>query len=51
MSSKKMIKQSQAIRRLLQTNCLSVFDHFQRLALKSLIVKIIIIFTTQTPRA
>ena len=32
-----MVKQNQTIRRLLPTNCLSVFDHFMRLALKGLI--------------
>ena len=32
----KMAKQTQTIRRLLQTNCSSVFDHFVRLALKAL---------------
>ena len=32
-----MVKHSQAIRRLLPTNCLSVFDHFVRLVLKRLI--------------
>ena len=32
----KMIKHTQKIRRLLPTNCLSVFDHFVRLALKGL---------------
>ena len=31
-----MVKHSQAIRRLLPTNCLSVFDHFVGLALKGL---------------
>ena len=31
-----MIKHTQKIRRLLPTNCLSVFDHFVRLALKGL---------------
>ena len=29
-----MVKHTQTIRRLLPTNCLSVFDHFVRLALK-----------------
>ena len=32
----KMIKHTQTIRRLLPTNCLSVFDHFAGLALKGL---------------
>ena len=31
-----MVKHTQTIRRLLLTNCLSVFDHFMRLALKGL---------------
>ena len=31
-----MIKQTQAVRRLLPTNCLSVFDHFVALLLKGL---------------
>ena len=31
-----MVKQIQTIRRLLPTNCLSVFDHFAGLALKGL---------------
>ena len=31
-----MIKHTQTIRRLLLTNCLSVFDHFVGLALKEL---------------
>ena len=31
-----MVKHTQAIRRLLPTNCLSVFNHFGRLALKGL---------------
>ena len=31
-----MVKHTQTIRRLLLTNCLSVFEHFQRLALKGL---------------
>ena len=31
-----MIKQTQTIRRLLPTNCLSVFDHFVKLELKGL---------------
>ena len=31
-----MIKQTQAVRRLLPTNCLSVFDHFVGLSLKGL---------------
>ena len=31
-----MVKHTQAIRRLLPTNCLSVFDHFVGLALKGL---------------
>ena len=31
-----MVKHPQTIRRLLPTNCLSVFDHFVRLALKGL---------------
>ena len=32
----KMVKHTQTIRRLLPTNCLSVFDHFVELALKEL---------------
>ena len=32
----KMVKHTQRIRRLLPTNCLSVFDHFVGLALKEL---------------
>ena len=32
----KMVKHTQTIRRLLHTNCLSVFDHFVELALKEL---------------
>ena len=31
-----MVKHTQTILRLLQTNCLSVFDHFEGLALKVL---------------
>ena len=31
-----MVKRTQTIRRQLQTNCLSVFDHFVGLALKGL---------------
>ena len=31
-----MVKQTQAVSRLLPTNCLSVFDHFVGLALKGL---------------
>ena len=31
-----MVKHTQAIRRLLPTNCLSVFEHFVKLALKGL---------------
>ena len=31
-----MVKHTQTIRRLLPTNCLSVFDHFVGLALKEL---------------
>ena len=33
----KLVKHTQEICRLLQTNCLSEFDHFVRLALKGLI--------------
>ena len=33
-----MVKHTQTIRRLLLTNCLSVFDHFVELALKGLIL-------------
>ena len=33
----KMVEHSQTIRRLLPTNCLSVFDHFVGLELKGLI--------------
>ena len=36
----KMVKQIQTIRRLLQTKCLSVFDHFVALALKGLKEKV-----------
>ena len=32
----KMVKRTQTFRRLLPTNCLSVFDHFVGLALKGL---------------
>ena len=32
-----MVKHTQAIRRLLPTNCLSLFDHFVGLALKGVI--------------
>ena len=35
----KIVKYTQTIRRLLPTNCLSVFDHFVGLALKGLSVK------------
>ena len=35
-SNHKMVKHTQRIRRLLPTNCLSVFDHFVGLALKEL---------------
>ena len=31
-----MVKHAQTIRRLLATNCLSVFDHFEGLAIKGL---------------
>ena len=31
-----MVKQTQTIRRVLPTNCLSVFDHFVRLVLQGL---------------
>ena len=34
----KMVKNTQTIRRLLPMNCLSVFDHFVRLALEGIIV-------------
>ena len=34
-----MIKHTQTIRRLLPTNCLSVFDHFVGLAVKQLNLK------------
>ena len=34
-----MVKHTQAIRRLLPTNCLSVNDHFMGLALKRLILE------------
>ena len=33
----KMDKHTQAIRRLLSTNCLTVFDHFEGLTLKELV--------------
>ena len=32
----KMVKHTQTIHRILLTNCLSVFDHFLRMALKKL---------------
>ena len=34
-----MIEHTQTVRRLLLTNCLSVFDHFVRLTLKGLFKK------------
>ena len=34
--SPKMVKHTQTIRRLLSTNCLSVFEHFVGLAVKGL---------------
>ena len=34
----KMVKQTQTIRRLLPTNCLSVFDNFMGLAIKGLAI-------------
>ena len=37
-----MVKHTQTIRRLLPTNCLSVIDHFVKLALKGLKYNIII---------
>ena len=37
----KMVKHTQTIRRLLHTNCLSVFDHFVELALKELTASLI----------
>ena len=36
MKSHKMVKHTQKIRQLLPTNCLSVLDHFVKLALKGL---------------
>ena len=35
-----MVKHTQAIRRLLPTNCLKVFDHFVRLALNELMKRL-----------
>ena len=35
---RKMVKQTQTIRRQQPTNCLSVFDHFVGLALKGLML-------------
>ena len=35
-----MVKHTQTIRRIFQTNCLSVFDHFAGSALKGLIVEV-----------
>ena len=37
----KMVKYTQTIRRLLPTNCLSVFDHFVGLALKGLTILLV----------
>ena len=45
----KMVKHTQTIRRLLLTNCLSVFDHFVGLALKGLII--VTARLTTTPNA
>ena len=36
----KMVKHNQTIRRLLPTNCLSLFDHFVGLALRRLTTKL-----------
>ena len=36
----KMVKRTQTIRRLLPTNCLSVFNHFVRLPLKGLTIAV-----------
>ena len=48
-----MVKHTQTIRRLLATNCLSLFDNFVSLALKGLIkeldVKNIFIYSSQSP--
>ena len=38
-----MVKRTQTIRRLLPTNCLSVFDHFVGLALKRSNTKLLIL--------
>ena len=35
-----MVKHTQTIRRIFQTNCLSVFDHFAGSALKGLIFEV-----------
>ena len=35
-----MVKQPQKICRLFPTNCLSVFDHFEGLAIKGLMIEI-----------
>ena len=37
-----MVKLTQTIRRLMPTNCLSVFDHFVELVLKELMCEIIL---------
>ena len=37
-----MVKHTQAIRRLLPTNCLGMFDHFLRFALKVLMTKYVV---------
>ena len=42
-----MVKQTQTIRRLLPTNCLSVFDHFVGFALEGLME---IIFQSSYPK-
>ena len=45
-----MVKQTQTIRRLLKTNCLSLFDYFVGLALERLItVRIYDQFIAETP--
>ena len=42
-----MVRYTQTIRRLLPTNCLSVFDHFVRLALKGLENLVVFSFCTK----
>ena len=43
----KMVKHTQTIRRLLPTNCLSVFDHFVWLALKGLMSERILVIASK----